>query len=183
MSTSCSVQNDGTAAIARVPKGAAEQGGASPRDVLGQIGSLCDTLRFVHTIRTKACRLHNRVSRSGIVRDRPIASVVSAVVLIACRQEGCQSKSCISFSVGKHRYFVAGADAMKTSKRRTCRSSQVIRTKISCQPLCVLSHLCSRRYRTRMINESVLPGSILRRHILFKHADGWRDNNPKSILE
>ena len=164
-------------AIAPVPKREAKHGGKYSDDVLGQILSLCDAASLVKAIRRKACSLYNRVSRAGIVRGRPIDSVVSAVVLMACRQEDCQCKSCISFSsscVGKHMCFVSRANAMKRLDLAGHRHHQDKGILPAC--LCSLSPLRNQRMlqacqfwacRTRFM--------FLQDTHCLRHADGYKE--------
>ena len=93
-------QGDLAAAVIPTLQRTARREEKDPGAAIEHIGSLCGSLRLVDTIRRKARRLYKKVSQAGIVRGRPIASVVPAVVLIACWQMGVPSESYDTSSAG-----------------------------------------------------------------------------------
>ena len=72
-------------------KRTAFQSGSDPDKALSQafkrIGLLCDNLGLVKSVYHTACELYKKVHEAGVVRGRAIASVIPAVVFIACSKE------------------------------------------------------------------------------------------------
>lgn len=89
-------QGRGTVTLAQSLKRTAFQSGGDPDKALSQafkrIRLLCDGLGLLKVVYDTACELYKKVSEAGVVRGRAIASVIPAVVYIACRNEGLPSE-------------------------------------------------------------------------------------------
>ena len=100
------VQGRGTATFAQTLKRTAGQGGGDPDKALNQafrrIRAMSGELALVQSIIDTACELYKKVSQAGIVKGRSIASVVPAVVFIACRKENLPSRSNLNTFSNKH---------------------------------------------------------------------------------
>ena len=84
-------QGRGTAAMMQTLKRTAFQAGSDPDKALSQafrrINLLCESLGLLRVIYDTACELYKKVHTAGVVRGRALASVIPAVVFIACRKE------------------------------------------------------------------------------------------------
>lgn len=84
-------QGRGSAALAQSLLRTAMQSSGGSDKALSQafkrIKGLCDNLGLVKAIYDTACELYKKVHEAGVVRGRSIASVIPAVVFIACRKE------------------------------------------------------------------------------------------------
>lgn len=84
-------QGRGTATLAQSLKRTAFQNGGDPDKALSlafkRIRLLCDTMGLQKKHYDTACELYKQVSDAKVVKGRTIASVVPAIVFIACRVE------------------------------------------------------------------------------------------------
>ena len=84
-------QGRGTAAMMQTLKRTAFQAGSDPDKALSQafrrINLLCESLGLLRVIYDTACELYKKVHTAGVVRGRALASVIPAVIFIACRKE------------------------------------------------------------------------------------------------
>ena len=91
-------QGRGTATLAQSLKRTAFQNGGDPDKALSlafkRVRLLCDNLGLQRKHYDTACELYKEVSDARVVKGRPIASVVPAIVYIACRREQNPSERC-----------------------------------------------------------------------------------------
>jgi len=84
-------QGRGTASLAQSLKRTAFQNGGDPDKALSlafkRIKLLCDGLGLLKNHYDTACELYKEVSVAKVVKGRAIASVIPAVVFMACRRE------------------------------------------------------------------------------------------------
>lgn len=84
-------QGRGTATLAQALKRTAFQNGGDPDKALSmafkRIKLLCDNLGLLKNHYDTACELYKEVSDAKVVKGRAIASVIPAIVYIACRRE------------------------------------------------------------------------------------------------
>lgn len=89
-------QGRGTATLAQTLKRTAGQGGGDPDKALSQafrrVKALCQDLGLSQMIIDTACEIYKKSWQAGVVKGRAIASVVPAVVFIACRKENLPSE-------------------------------------------------------------------------------------------
>ena len=90
-------QGKGSATLAQSLKRTAFQSGGDPDKALSQafkrIKLLCDSLGLLKNIYDTSCELYKKVSEAGVVKGRAIASVIPAIVYMACRKEHTPSES------------------------------------------------------------------------------------------
>ncbi len=88
--------------MAQSLKRTAFQSGGDPDKALSQafkrIKLLCDSLGLLKVVYDTACELYKKVSEAGVVKGRAIASVIPAVVFMACRKEQTPSESSSSLA-------------------------------------------------------------------------------------
>ncbi len=84
-------QGRGSAALAQSLKRTAFQEGGDPDKALSlafkRVRLLCDNLGLQKKHYDTACELYKEVSDAKVVKGRAIASVIPAIVFIACRRE------------------------------------------------------------------------------------------------
>lgn len=89
-------QGRGTATLAQSLKRTAFQSGGDPDKTLSQafrrIRLLCDSMGLLKVVYDTACEIYKKVSEAGVVKGRSLASVIPAVIYMACRKEQNPSK-------------------------------------------------------------------------------------------
>ena len=94
-------QGRGSATLAQSLKRTAFQNGGDPDKALSlafkRVRLLCDNLGLQRKHYDTACELYKEVSDARVVKGRPIASVVPAIVYIACKREQNPSERWLPF--------------------------------------------------------------------------------------
>lgn len=95
------IQGRGSATLAQsLMRTAMQSGGGSDKalsSAFKRIQKLCDDLGLAKVVYDTACELYKKVHKAGVVRGRALASVIPAVVFIACRKEQTPSAHFASF--------------------------------------------------------------------------------------